>query len=323
MIRMEMTGVAEAAQFISVSINGAETILKLTGSFVHFTGHEIKELMGFLVARHREYVHNKELKPGEVKLADLMSACSKNREQIGCIQIDERLQDEFVQYCTDNGLSYSFLLDVNKQDTYVEAVYRGGQAAAFEPFLASRYPLVKPYSLEEYRHNATIEGFAEAEQIIKDCEQRLVPVPIDKGQITGVSEKEVEVCVSDNDNVESFVIFPRDRLRVKDNEYVLAVADNDFIDAYDKSAFAKNESGNIVKLDDGNRKTRGKVKGEYVREMVRLEYARCINGKHTQAEKTYVNKKTKDVMPAGRNKDVVKTPNTNIIEFPDKGGKKR
>lgn len=317
---MEMTGVAEAAQFINVSINGAETILKLTGSFVHFTGHEIKELLCFLIARHKENIHNKSLKPGEVKLADLMDACSRNREPIGCIQIDERLQEEFVQYCMDNGLSYSFLFDANKQDTYVEAVYQGGQAAAFEPFMASRYPLVKPYSLEEYRQNATVEGFAEAEQVIKDCEQKLVPVPIDKEQITGVSEKEVEVCVSDHDNVESFILFPRDRLRVKDDEYVLAVADTDFIEAYNKSAFEKNESGNIVKMEKSDRMARGKVKGEYLRELVRMEYARCLGGKYAPAEKMYVNKKTNDKLAAGRNRKPAKD---NIVEFPNKNGKKR
>jgi len=320
---MEMTGVAEAAQFINVSINGAETILKLTGSFVHFTGHEIKQLISFLVARHMENIHNKDLKPGEVKLADLMKKCSQNKEQLGCIQIDERLKDEFIQYCNDNKLNYSFLVDVNKNDTCIEAVYRGSQAVAIEPFLASRYPLAKPYSLEDYRQNATIEGFAEAEQIIKDCEQQLVPMQIDKRQITGVSEDEVEVCVSDDDNRESFVIFPRDRLRVKDDEYVLAVADNDFIDAYDKSAFEKNEQGNIVKVPDNGRKKRGQVKGEYVREMVRLEYARCLGGKYAPVDKTFINSKTNDSMLANRGKIPVKVPTPNVIDFPGKGGKKR
>ena len=306
---MEMTGVAEAAQFINVSINGTETILKLTGSFVHFTGHEIKELLLLLMAKHKENTHNKELKPGEVKISDLMKECNKNKEQLGVIQMDERITDEFVKYCKDNKLSYSFLYDANKTDTFCEAVYRGGQTAAFEPFLASRYPLARPYSLEEYKQNATVEGFAKAEAIVKECEKQMVPVEIDQKQITGVNDEHVEVMLSDNDNKESFVLFPKDRVRFKDEQIVLSVADSDFIDAYDKSAFEKNAAGKVVMVPDNGRRNLGKVGGENLREMARMEYARCLSGKHQSKGTTIVNSKTKDVLPKTRGA---------VISFPTK-----
>lgn len=309
---MEMTGVAEAAQFINVSINGTETILKLTGSFVHFTGHELKELIKFFMAQHKAHTHNKALKPGEVKIADMMDICSKNHEQLGCIQLDLRIKDEFIQFCNDNGLSYSFLLDVNKNDNFEEVIYRGSQAPVMETFLASRYPLAKPYSLEEYRDNATVEGFYEAEQLIKDAEQKLVPVALNNAQITGVSEDEIEVCITDEKNIDSYVIFPRERLRQKDDQFMLAVADKDYMEAYDRSAFKKDEKGMVIKVTNEARESRGNIRGEYLREMIRLKSSDLEKVKTKGT--TFVNKKTKDkltVSPEGIGK---------VIPFPAKDG---
>ena len=73
-------------------------------------------------------------------------------------------------------------------------------------------------------------------------------------------------------------------------------------------------------MEKNDRMARGKVKGEYLRELVRMEYARCLGGKYAPAEKMYVNKKTNDKLAAGRNRKPAKD---NIVEFPNKNGKKR
>ena len=106
---METTGIQEAAQVVSIIINGAESFLRLTGSFARFTGHELKQLFTFLLAQHKEKLADPNRLEGEVLLKDLFARCNKSHEKTGIMQIDERIQDDFELYAKENGLTYSYL----------------------------------------------------------------------------------------------------------------------------------------------------------------------------------------------------------------------
>lgn len=266
---MEITGVGEAAQFINVSINGAETVLKLTGSFVHFTGHELKELIKFFMAQ----VKSHKLLDGELSISEIMKVCNKEKCALGCMQIDSRIKDEFIKFCKDNKLTYSFLLDVNKNDTYEEVLYKGSQVQVFETFMASRYPLARPYTIEEYKNNATIEGFFEAESLLDEAlelNEKMTPVVLEKTQITGIDEESVEIVFTNEKNEDNFITLPKERLKQKDDKFIITVADKDFVDAYDKSAYISRE-GRIVK-SDAKRNMKGQIRGEYLSKLLKMNH---------------------------------------------------
>lgn len=161
---MEMTGVQEAAQVVNVAINGSEVFLKLGGSFVSWNIEQLKALFTLI---YRQYKRQKDkpeaLSKGEVSIDKLFQVCGDHKERVPVLQIDERIKEEFIQYCNNNKLTYSFLWDGNKSDGKTEVAYRESQAPAFEAFIMSHYPLATAYSFEEYRDNMRPEDILAAE----------------------------------------------------------------------------------------------------------------------------------------------------------------
>lgn len=287
---MEATGVAEAVQFLNVSINGIETFFKLTGNLLHFNAHVAKEMFTFLFARIKENQNKKEqMAWGETELQKLFTLCDKNNEQVGVMQVDDEIRDDFINYANKNGLVYSFLYDANKKDGKTEVVYRGSQAAAFESFIRSYHPKARVYSINDYMNNATPEDLYAAEQLLNDEEKsyinnkrmeetekdKLVGVAIDDSQITGVTEQNVEICISDEPGNIMYIELPRDRLLFNNNTYIIAVSDSDVFKGYEKSGFIK-ESGNekvtVTRLPRAKRGDTKSIRGADVRKMAGIKY---------------------------------------------------
>ncbi len=184
---MEITGVGEAAQFVQVSFAGAETVLKLSGSFTAWSIEQLKSLI-ILLFHGIEKVrnHKRQLAKGEVSIDKMLKYCDKNRERAAIMQIDERIKDDFIKFCDDNKLTYSFLTDVNKDDGKVEIMYRSGQRVVFEAFIMSHPELASAYSLKDYVSNMSQEDFLEAyEELSQDGKD--IAANIQHGDLEGFS----------------------------------------------------------------------------------------------------------------------------------------
>lgn len=195
---MEMTGVQEAAQVVNVAINGSEVFLKLGGSFTSWNVEQLKALFTFL---YRQYEKQKDkpevLSEGEVSIDKLFQVCGDHKERVAVLQIDERIKDEFIQYCNNNKLTYSFLLDGNKSDGKTEIAYRESQAPAFEAFIMSHYPMASAYSFEEYRDNIRPEDILAAEnELSAESKKEINRQTEGKGQTEEKPFKELDGEVS-------------------------------------------------------------------------------------------------------------------------------
>jgi hypothetical protein len=180
---------------VSTAANLGFEALKLSGSFMHFSMHELKKFLMFLVSTIKNQTS---LKPGEVKLKDLIADCNKKKGSLGIISIDEGIEQEFTQFCKDNSLTYSRLIDVNGQDGRFEVVYNASetQVILFEKFMREHGTQAVPYSFEEYVNNATDERIMEiekelsAENLVKDFEQAEKSLD---GQADKVAESDLNV----------------------------------------------------------------------------------------------------------------------------------
>ncbi len=311
---METTGIQEAAQVVSIMINGAESFLRLTGSFARFTGHELKQLFTFLLAQHKERLADpNRLAEGEVSIKDLFARCNKSREKTGIMQIDERIQEDFELYAKENGLTYSYLYDANKNDGKKEIVYREGQSLAFEAFIISKKPLAKAYSFDEYLDNATPEAFYEAEKQISEAEKNIIAqkaeqtaadtpsmqemstVVIEPSQISGVSENEhkVEIKLYDADNVVWYMTVNTDDVKYLDDnkdKMIIGTGENKEHEVYQKSTFHFDENRRWVTQKDADRGAVYKMSGRDCMAM-----AKNYNEKFAvkqNAGTTFVNSKT-------------------------------
>lgn len=283
---METTGIQEAAQVVSIIINGAESFLRLTGSFARFTGHELKQLFTFLLAQHKEKLADPNRLEGEVLLKDLFARCNKSHEKMGLMQIDERIQEDFELYARENGLTYSYLYDANKNDGKKEIVYREGQSLAFEAFITSKNPLAKAYSFDEYLDNATPEAFYEAEKQISEAEKNIIAqkteqtavgadappmqemntIVIEPSQISGVSENEnkVEIKLYDADNVMWYMTINMEDMKYLDDnrdKMIIGTDGNKEHEVYQKSTFHFDENRRWVTRKDADRGAVYKMSG--------------------------------------------------------------
>lgn len=162
---MEITGVGEAAQFMEVSIRGIDTALRLTGNFVGWSLEQLCRLAKLIISQiERGKKQPEHLHIGEMRLDKMLSYSANMGNETLLMQIDEELTDDFVQFCKDNNLSYSFLYDCNKADGYKEIAYNEDQAAAFGVFIRKHSPKARAYSWNDYMENATEADFLEMEQ---------------------------------------------------------------------------------------------------------------------------------------------------------------
>ena len=109
---MEITGVGEAAQFMEVSIRGIDPALRLTGNFVGWSLEQLCRLAKLIISQiERGKKQPEHLHIGEMRLDKMLSYSANMGNETLLMQIDEELTDDFVQFCKDNNLSYSFLYD--------------------------------------------------------------------------------------------------------------------------------------------------------------------------------------------------------------------
>lgn len=156
---MEITGINEAAQLINVSINGIETTLKLSGSFLNWSLNQVKSIAKLIAAQ----VHKKseELAPGEMLFGDMLKKMSKNGMKPALYNIDDDIMPEVTQKLRDMGVPFSIFPDVNLSDgkgqIMVPDSYNGSMLALSNSFNIydgpDRHIAISRTSLQEYVSN--------------------------------------------------------------------------------------------------------------------------------------------------------------------------
>jgi len=111
---MEMTGVNEAAQLINVSINGVSTALRLSGSFINWSMHEIADLARIITALVRK--KSEDLKPGEWNWGDLIRKCGKEEIELTTFDVDLSIKEEITEHLKEMKIPFSILPDINVED---------------------------------------------------------------------------------------------------------------------------------------------------------------------------------------------------------------
>ena len=111
---MEMTGINEAAQLINVSINGIETTLKLSGSFLNWNIENIKSLGKILFSFCKK--KSEELKPGENSFGDFLTKIHNTGDDIAVYNVDDNIVEEITNRLCQDKVPYSIFPDVNDED---------------------------------------------------------------------------------------------------------------------------------------------------------------------------------------------------------------
>lgn len=228
---MEITGIQETAQFLSVAINGTETFFRITGKLGNWTFEKLQALILLIWHTGQKKAH--ELKPGEVNIRKLMNICGEKREKLGLIQIDDAIMDDFVNFAKKNKITYSIMADANSTDGKKEIVYSESQAAAFQVFLKRYHEHARPYSFDEYTENARSEDLAAMSEELdmdmkadakrqdinseKKAGEKIYVVPADKKDIVYQTETEVYFTVDAGDSGHTAVVMLDKNDILKDN----------------------------------------------------------------------------------------------------------
>ena len=189
---MEMTGVGEAAQFMEVGIRGVDMALRLTGSFAGWTVDKAIQLLKFIIVRCDEAKKRPEiLKEGEWRADQLLKWNADNGFKSCVLQIDEDLADDFVEYCNQNKLAYSFLKDLNKSDECMEVVYSESQAEAFTVYIQNHRENARAYSFDEYTANAEPDQIQKVDQVIGKEVAENLKQELNRYDTTGLDQPEM------------------------------------------------------------------------------------------------------------------------------------
>lgn len=210
---MEITGVGEAAQFMEVSIRGIDTALRLTGNFVGWSLEQLCSLAKLIISQiERGKKQPDKLQLGEMRLDKMLKYNADMGNETLLMQIDERIENDFVQFCKDNNLSYSFLYDCNKADGYKEIAYSEDQASAFGVFIRKYSPNARAYSWDNYMENATEADFMEMEQEMSKEERRQVERAYSSDRVKSFSDLKqkseyMSVLTIPEEQYEQFAVF--------------------------------------------------------------------------------------------------------------------
>lgn len=243
---MEITGVGEAAQFMEVSIRGIDTALRLTGNFVGWSLEQLCRLAKLIISQiERGRKQPEQLHPGEMRLDKMLKYSAEMGNETLLMQIDERIEEDFVQFCKDNNLTYSFLYDCNKGDGFKEIAYNEDQATVFGVFIRKYAPNAKAYSWDNYMENATEADFIEMEQEMSKDARRQVERAYSSDRIKSFSDLKqkseyMSVFTIPAEFYAQFAVFAENGqidhsiLMDYDNQVSIAVTDMDYdkIDAY-------------------------------------------------------------------------------------------
>lgn len=157
---MEMTGLNEAAQLINVTINGVETTLKLSGSFLNWSLTQLKTLAKLITALINK--KRDELKPGEMNFGDMLTKLSKNGMEPALYDVNEDIIDDVTAKLNELKVPYSIFPDVNLDDD-VKQIMVSNEHKDVLVNLANKYNiydgenrriLISRTSLQEYSMNA-------------------------------------------------------------------------------------------------------------------------------------------------------------------------
>lgn len=156
---MEMTGINEAAQLINVSINGIETTLKLSGSFLNWSLSNIKSLVKVIASI--VYKKNEELSPGEMNFGDMLKKMSNNGMKPALYNVDDSIMPEVTQKLNEMKVPYSVFPDVNLNDGKAQIMipdsYNGSMLALSNSYNIyegpERHIAISRSSLQEYISN--------------------------------------------------------------------------------------------------------------------------------------------------------------------------
>lgn len=161
------------------------------------------------------------------------------------MQIDERIEEDFVQFCKDNNLTYSFLYDCNKGDGFKEIAYNEDQATVFGVFIRKYAPNARAYSWDNYMENATEADFIEMEQEMSKDARRQVERAYSSDRVKSFSDLKqkseyMSVFTIPAEFYAQFAVFAENGqidhsiLMDYDDQVSIAVTDMDYdkIDAY-------------------------------------------------------------------------------------------
>lgn len=243
---MEITGVGEAAQFMEVSIRGIDTALRLTGNFVGWSLEQLCRLAKLIISQiERGRKQPEQLRPGEMRLDKMLKYSAEMGNETLLMQIDERIEEDFVQFCKDNNLTYSFLYDCNKGDGFKEIAYNEDQATVFGVFIRKYAPNARAYSWDNYMENATEADFIEMEQEMSKDARRQVERAYSSDRVKSFSDLKqkseyMSVFTIPAESYAQFAVFAENGqidhsiLMDYDNQVSIAVTDMDYdkIDAY-------------------------------------------------------------------------------------------
>lgn len=243
---MEITGVGEAAQFMEVSIRGIDTALRLTGNFVGWSLEQLCRLAKLIISQiERGRKQPEQLHPGEMRLDKMLKYSAEMGNETLLMQIDERIEEDFVQFCKDNNLTYSFLYDCNKGDGFKEIAYNEDQATVFGVFIRKYAPNARAYSWDNYMENATEADFIEMEQEMSKDARRQVERAYSSDRVKSFSDLKqkseyMSVFTIPAEFYAQFAVFAENGqidhsiLMDYDNQVSIAVTDMDYdkIDAY-------------------------------------------------------------------------------------------
>lgn len=243
---MEITGVGEAAQFMEVSIRGIDTALRLTGNFVGWSLEQLCRLAKLIISQiERGRKQPEQLHPGEMRLDKMLKYSAEMGNETLLMQIDGRIEEDFVQFCKDNNLTYSFLYDCNKGDGFKEIAYNEDQATVFGVFIRKYAPNARAYSWDNYMENATEADFIEMEQEMSKDARRQVERAYSSDRVKSFSDLKqkseyMSVFTIPAESYAQFAVFAENGqidhsiLMDYDNQVSIAVTDMDYdkIDAY-------------------------------------------------------------------------------------------
>lgn len=292
---METSGISEAVQVMNVVINGSATALKLTGELAHFTGHQLKELFKFIMARIKEAKLRPEtLSPGEHSLGELLKSGNEQGESIGAMVIPDSMLDDFVKYANENKVAFSKMFHLSGKDE-TTIVYKNSDALVFQAYIMQNEK-ARVSSLKEYMGDITTQDRVNVDHMssFKEYNNQLqennkpVAVTIDKKQIVGNTEDVYEIKVNAGDEGVGYVKVPHQNLSYDSvaGAYILVIADSFKSKITKEQSIVKDENGKVIeKIVNGK-----DIRGEDFRNAASEFYKKLNKGNkdnlHSVAQKT-------------------------------------
>jgi len=146
----DVPGMSEGIEALRIMFQGVEMLFRTTGSFAKWNMDKLTSFGSFMIRLHK--TKKDELKVGEIQFSDLLKA-----GEVGIMQIDYDEMDNFIDYATKSGLTYSIMPDLNNDDDAFEVAFLERQGSAARFFIAQNPDTARSYTFVEYQKNASSE----------------------------------------------------------------------------------------------------------------------------------------------------------------------